>query len=1252
MDPSATAEGCSNSPSGRRAECDWVGKRIGPVRSRVQGGRKTTQEEWKEFKKDMFCEPFAIPGFVNGIIQANVMVDSGCLSYALCDSRFAERNSLQRLPVSPLGLEGFNGSKSTTTSEVAIIDIDLDGYSERIFAYITPLSGHDIFLGLPWIYKRNVTLQGDKKRLQIGIDGPIIRSQKTQKTDLFRVNLVRLTSAVSLIRMKNQKDCQVFAASMADINKALRKLEAQSLKPDPTKLPEQYHKYLPVFDRREADRLPPVRGPGKDHAIELEDGAEPPWGPLYSMSKDELLVLRKTLTDYLSKGFIRVSNSPAAAPVLFAKKPGGGLRFCVDYRALNKLTKKDRYPLPLIQETLQSLANAKWFTKLDVISAFHRLRIAEGDEWKTAFRTRYGLYEWLVTPFGLANAPSSFQKYINWVLRDFLDDFCSAYVDDILIYSSGTLRDHREKVESVLSRLQEAGLQCDLGKCEFEVQSTKYLGFIIEAGKGVRMDPEKIKAIEEWKPPTTVKGVRSFLGFANFYRRFIQGFAEIVRPLTDLTQKDKLWQWTPQAEEAFQKLKRIFLTEPALVQFDFDRPTRVETDSSGWCVGGTLLQANSDGLFVPSAFFSKKLSPAESNYEIYDKEMLAIIRCLEEWDSELQGVGRFEVLSDHKNLEYFMTVRKLTERQMRWSLVLSRYNFKIRHIDGKDNVLADALSRRDQDLPTNNQDCRLQKRYVQLIKSESVITDNSPINKRSSPLLVSASLPIQPVSPTDPLPDDSRTTEPTPSEIFAEWDQVTSDDAEYASVLDAVRKSQRKIPSELSLKVSIAECAIRDERLTFRNRLWIPKGLRVRLIQETHDSLIHVHPGREALYAILARQYFWPGMGDNIRQFVRNCDSCSANKAWRTRRQGFLKPLPIPERVWSDISMDFVVDLPESEGCTNMVVITDRLSKGVIAGGLDSLSVESLTSWFFRCYYPHHFLPTTIVSDRGGQFTSAFWKRLCDNLKIKRLLSTAFSPETDGATEKANDTVKTTLRELVGWAQNDWVERLPIAVSAINGRNSASTGVSPFFVVHGWDQAVFEFELDGLRNRSSASPVTKADSFLKKLRDTREFLQATMAAAQDTQEKQANTYRAQAVAYNVGDKVWLSLENVRSNRPSKTLDHRYAKFTVLEVLGSHNYRLDTPPGIHNVFHTRLLRPANVDPLPGQTTSEPQPFGVLVDDAMEYEVEAILDQKKTRGRGNKQQYLVKWKGYAQPTWEPYTFVKDLAALDAWEAGRGG
>ncbi|RYO48629.1 hypothetical protein AA0116_g12405 [Alternaria tenuissima] len=294
------------------------------------------------------------------------------------------------------------------------------------------------------------------------------------------------------------------------------------------------------------------------------------------MSRGELLVLRRELTSLLEKGFIRVSSSPASAPVLFARKPGGGLRLCIDYRALNAITKKDRYPLPLIRETLNNLSKAKWFTKLDVIAAFHKIRVAEGDEWKTAFRTRFGLFEWLVTPFGMANSPSTFQRYINWTLR------------------SAAAPRTRQKV---LSKLQAAGLHVDIKKCEFEVKSTKYLGFIIDAGKGIRMDPEKVKAIKEWEAPRTVKGVRSFLGFANFYRRFIRDFAKVATPLTRLT-GDVTFVWGDDEQKAFDKLKEVFITEPNLAAFDPERDTVLECDSSGYAVGGVLSQYDDEGYYV------------------------------------------------------------------------------------------------------------------------------------------------------------------------------------------------------------------------------------------------------------------------------------------------------------------------------------------------------------------------------------------------------------------------------------------------------------------------------------------------------------------------------------------------------------------------------------------------------------------------------------------------------------------------------
>lgn len=1025
-------------------------------------------------------KPFIVNTFINDIIFASTLIDTGCLSYGLCDSHFAQKNNLVRLKINPREVVGFDGKVASSVNEVAIVDIDLDGHRQsKVFLYIAPLGQYDMILGMPWIISQDVRINGPRSEMEIRSTGIIVRSKNTvpnnQKTLETQYTLTQVSAITFKQLTKNHpknKGVQVFAASMADINKAL----AVKKRTDPSSvLPIHYHDFLDVFDYKKSESLPPLRGKGVDHAIDIEiqngQEAKVPWGPLYSMSREELLVLRKTLSELLDKGFIRVSNSPAAAPVLFVKKPGGGLRFCVDYRGLNQITRKDRYPLPLIYETLRNVSKAKWYTKLDVIAAFHKIRIAEGDEWKTAFRTRYGLYEWLVTPFGLANAPSTFQKYINWTLRDYLDVFCSAYVDDILIYSSGSRTEHQGHVRKVLNRLREAGLQIDIDKCEFETKATKYLGFVIDVDHGLKMDPEKVKAIENWEAPTSVKGVRGFLGFANFYRRFIQKFADIARPLTELTRKDSKFQWNSEADQAFNKLKQIFLSAPALGQFDYDKPTRIETDSSGWCTGGTLQQLNDKGVWVPCAFFSKKNNPAECNYEIYDKEMLAIIRCLEEWDSELRGVEKFDICTDHKNLEYFMTMRRLTERQMRWSLILSRYNFKIVHIPGSTNERADALSRRDQDMPKDEDDKRLTNRSICLLKPSVLIASH-----------VVRKLPIE-INPK--LDSENNSIGEWPDELV-QWDSAILKDYQYTKALEAVKVNADKFPTELNLKVSISECSVSNrDRLLFREREWVPGGynLRAKLIQLVHDSPLSGHPGREITYSLVARQYFWPGMAKDIRRFVENCDGCYRNKAWRNRRQGFLKPLPIPDRIWTEISMDFITELPISEGCTNMIVVTDRLSKGVVADGLEAIDAESVAKWFIKRYLPYHFLPSAIVSDRGTQFTSAFWKRICDLLRMKRRLSTAFSPETDGSTERANEVIETILRQYVNWNQSDWLTWLPIVVSSICGRNSASTGTNAFFMSHGWNQNLCEHMLDEVIEDSERnSPIAKADRIVNKIK--------------------------------------------------------------------------------------------------------------------------------------------------------------------------
>jgi Reverse transcriptase (RNA-dependent DNA polymerase)/RNase H-like domain found in reverse transcriptase len=330
-----------------------------------------------------------------------------------------------------------------------------------------------------------------------------------------------------------------------------------------------------------------------DHEIPLEEGEEPPFSPIYQMSEADLGTLREYIDENLKKGFIRPSNSPAGSPVLFVPKKDGKKRLCVDYRKLNAITVKDRYALPLADELRDRLSGAKVFTKLDLRGAYNLIRMKKGEEWKTAFRCRYGHFEYQVMPFGLTNAPATCMRMINATLGEYLDRICIAYLDDILVYSK-TAKQHVEDVKKILMALFKAQLFCKPEKCAFHQEKVDFLGYVITPG-GLSMDPSKVNTILEWEQPTNVKEVQSFLGFANFYRRFIKGYSAIAAPLTELTRKDKDFEWTTDAQDAFEQLKQDFTRAPILLTFDPEKQIVVETDSSDYALGAMLSQKGEHG---------------------------------------------------------------------------------------------------------------------------------------------------------------------------------------------------------------------------------------------------------------------------------------------------------------------------------------------------------------------------------------------------------------------------------------------------------------------------------------------------------------------------------------------------------------------------------------------------------------------------------------------------------------------------------
>jgi len=398
-------------------------------------------------------------------------------------------------------------------------------------------------------------------------------------------------------------------------------------------LPQEYHQFASIFSKSESVKLPEHRK--YDMSIEIEDGKTIPWGPIYSLSEPELKALKTYLDENLAQGYIQPSKSPCGAPIFFVKKKSGELRPIIDYRGLNKVTVKNRYPLPLIPELINRFSKAKIFTKIDLRGAYNLVRIREGDEWKTALRCRFGHFEYRVMPFGLTNAPAVFQHLMNDILRDLLDIYCVVYLDDILIYSENDT-DHSNHVKAFLERLKEHDLFAKLEKCQFSVKSVEFLGYKISSS-GIGMDPSKVNSVLNWPVPSNVRELQSFLGFANFYRMFVPSYTQIIIPLLSLLKKDTKYIWADSCETAFAKLKEAFTEAPVLLHADTSKPFFLETDASDFAIAGILSQMDSSEKLHPVAYYSRKLTTAEVNYEIHDKELLAIIASFHQWRSLLLG---------------------------------------------------------------------------------------------------------------------------------------------------------------------------------------------------------------------------------------------------------------------------------------------------------------------------------------------------------------------------------------------------------------------------------------------------------------------------------------------------------------------------------------------------------------------------------------------------------------------------------------
>ncbi|GJT49943.1 putative nucleotidyltransferase, ribonuclease H [Tanacetum coccineum] len=599
-----------------------------------------------------------------------------------------------------------------------------------------------------------------------------------------------------------------------------------------------------------SEGIPPIRD--VEFNIELIPGAEPISKAPYRMAPIELKELKDQLQELLERGFIRPSVSPWGAPVLFVKKKDGSMRLCIDYRELNKITIRNRYPLPLKEQDIS----------------------------KTAFRTRYGHYEFLVMPFGLTNAPAVFMDLMNRVFHEFLDKFVIVFIDDILVFSKSK-EEHEEHLRTVLQILRQEKLYAKFSKCEFWLSKVAFLGHIVSA-EGITMDPAKVEAITKWPRPTSVTEVRSFLGLAGYYRRFVEGFSRLALPLTKLMRKGEKFVWNEEREKSFEELKQRLVSSPILTLPSGSGGFQIYSDASKKGLGCVLMQ---HGKVI--AYASRQLKPYEVNYPTHDLELAAVVFALKIWRHYLYGES-CDIFTDHKSLKYIFTQRELNMRQRRWLELLKDYDTNIQYHPGKANVVADALSRKSG--------------MIAGIKvEEEIIRD---LERLDIELCVRgqngfwASLRVEP-------------------NLISQIKAAQKDDGEIWAIIQNIDQQ--------------TEFRVDDDGILWQGtKLCVPEDptLREALMTEAHSSPFSIHPGSTKMYHDLKQHFWWSGMKRDVATFVSKCLICQQVKIEHQRASGLLQPLDIPVWKWDEISMDFVTGLPRTQRKHDAIwVVVDRLTK-------------------------------------------------------------------------------------------------------------------------------------------------------------------------------------------------------------------------------------------------------------------------------------------------------------------------------------
>lgn len=1114
--------------------------------------------------------------------MVTTLIDTGAISNVISEE-LVQRLQLPVEPVVTCQVTGaLHGSQRSCDKGIKIT-LHTDSWTYSTSALVVPGLKRYLILGMPFVQAnaahidfQNLTFSPTPLMPLIATGANLVPVNVNPTTPLLELN------ALDLLR-QNQ---EIVAEQLF-----LIRVDVQALEPSPSMPPNELSMYSDILVNDMPNELPPLRT--VNHDINLEPGLAPPYKQPYRLSFDEQTELKRQLTDMLAKGFIRPSHSPFGAPVLFVQKKDGSKRLCVDYRALNRQTVKNRYPLPLIDDVLDHLAGAKWFTTLDLHSGYHQVRITPQDIPKTAFRTKYGHYEYVVMPFGLCNAPATFQRLMNDLLRDFLDDFVCVYLDDIIVFSPDR-ETHLVHVTKVLDCLRAEKLYVKLKKCSFFQRSVEYLGHIVTP-EGVKVDPKKVEVVKNWPQPQNSRELLSFLGLAGYFRRFIPHFSKIAQPLYQLTQQSVKFEWSPACQESFQHLRLRLTSAPVLRLPNKHGTFIVSCDASGFAVGAMLEQVDAaDQKPHVIAYFSKKMTPSETRYPIREQELLALVAALKHWEHYLRG-RPFIVYTDHQSLIYIQTQKHLTGRLARWHNFMVDFEFEVRYRPGKNNPVADALSRAP-DLELN------------LLLLDTISPDHQRQIKDAYSL-----------DPTfEPIFTLLKTGNPVPKALAQtiKHYRLVDDFLFYTAIVD-------DWPHE---RLCLPDCEYRRH-----------------VLHDSHDAPIAGHPGLLRTYLLLQDSYYWPAMKRHIQEYIRKCRVCQQSKHSTRNQSGLLQPLPVPLQRWEEVTLDFVSGIPRtSRGNDCVLTFTDRLSKRAhFVPTQKTCTAEMAAKLYFDNVVRLHGISKVFISDRDVRFINPFWKTVHALMGTKLNFTAANHPEADGQSERTNETMIQLLRLIQGYTHanpQDWDLHLTAAEIAYNNYTQGSTHISPY-------------ELDtGCKPRLPGQPrqideqSLDASNFIEGQEARLKLAQDLLAQAQDAQAKYANRHRHQQT-FSPGDYVlvhknWYQAPWSKEHDKLGVIWHGPLK--VLKKIDEKAYVLELPEVSqkHRVFPIVALRKFYYDGYPKISPQNIQEQIMNLPD-----LERLIDRKTVRSRfGDVNKYLAVWKDCDpnKPSWVSYSVFQYLPA----------